>query len=355
MSLLTRFHLIPPGVKKPNGNWSLLKTDAGADYKPFLRNHVRLISESSFCEKMTSNDIWNVLVADTTGKYLIAKHPSIQFLDLSETCGLTLLSHIQASGVSEKIWVESSRAGATHFSRNDAQGRTISEVLERTLLIDSGISLKNVWGSAIAPTPELARHLALEEAFERFAIYHAWRRDPDFELKRVPLPLDLRTQVILFEWEKYSVELDCLIVENPYDICVALVRIKFKINHNSWTFYGNGIGFKLINALNKALLESVQFIPGCNIAAWERMMTSSQIVRVHEWQQNILEVEQMELEKKAAYVNYQENSLPLQIFSEQSKCKTYIHTSEECPGIFLGIVNMPNHSHWTDCRGVPIV
>jgi ribosomal protein S12 methylthiotransferase accessory factor YcaO len=147
----------------------------------------------------------------------------------------------------------------------EARNRTMCEVLERTFLAELQFPLDKTWGSAIAPTVQLAQYVAIEECLERWITYQAWARIAGFRLVKISIDdfasLDF-LQAILFEWERYGAKLELFLANNPYNLPVVLVRIQFLIGGKQWTFFSNGIGNSLSLALIKAFLESIQFVPG---------------------------------------------------------------------------------------------
>lgn len=109
-ALLTRFKLSPPGIKRLNGTWSLLKVNPSSNYGDFLSQHAREILNSENNRHSNSNRKWSDVLSTDVAKYLYSRHPKLQFLNFSEQCDLTITTHIQAIGTKEFPSHES-----THF------------------------------------------------------------------------------------------------------------------------------------------------------------------------------------------------------------------------------------------------
>ncbi len=360
-ALLTRFKLLPPGVKRPDGSWSLLKVNVDSNYTPFLAQHADTILNSKEKKLCNSTLDWNDIASPHVAKYLLSKHPQIQFLDFSEPCNLTILTHIQAAGITEKYWLgKKSTAGSSHFIKSEARNRTICEVLERTALSELQLPLNKIWGSAVAPSHKLAELKAIEESLERWITYHAWSKTAEYRF--FPLSVDDFSysgiiRAALFEWERYKAQINIFLVVNPYNIPVILVQIQTYAYNKLWTFFSNGIGSTLSQALIKALLESIQFVPGKHSSSWlEEIQTSSQSCRLLEWRQlggeeqkyNFTNHINKDFENEELYYHSLLNML------DYFNGEIIIYPFQDCPELHLGCSYIPSILNWSDHKGIPI-
>jgi hypothetical protein len=363
-ALLTRFKLFPPGVKRLDGSWGLINVEKKLDYTNFISSYANETLKVEGNKNTLSSNIWDVISSPEVGKYLSHRHPNLQFLDFSESCNLILLTHIQAIGMEEKHWIGKGRAGSSHFFKTEARNRTIIEILERTLLSEFKIFTNTIWGSAVAPTLKLAKYYALEEALERWIIYNSWIRTANFKLLKV-FTDDFSSlsliQSCLFEWEKYGAKIDILIAVNPYKLNVVLIKIKIIINQKPWIFFSNGSGNSLTQAIQKALLESIQFVPGRKAVAWNEKLTnqSYQINRLDEWQTISINFDNHPINKVS--IDFTTNQqiddhinhvLNLGDFLEIDTISTPI---DACLGIYLGYARLSFIEHWSTFKGIPIV
>lgn len=350
--LLTRFNLSPPGVRCQDGSWKLLKTNN--DPKNSIVQYVHSLANSNeICDRSVIDD-WSSISSKEVAVYLHSRHPDIRFLDLSECCDLTILSQIQAAGINEHHWLGHGRAGSTHFNKANARARTISEVLERTLLSECQIPLNEIWGSAVAPTAQLARQLSSLECLERWITYNAWQGMPSFQFLKIATnalasPL---TEIALFEWKIYQPNIDVFVIENPYQLPVVLLKIDLIIQSKRWTFFTNGIDTSLETALEKALLESIQYIPGKDISAWHALLTesSSKVHRVSEWQSCQIISNHCPIKLCPNYTI--SHSLDDIMASIQGSIEVY--SIPECPNVFLGYASLHNQKNWSSYTGIPI-
>ncbi len=362
-ALLTRFKLLPPGIKKPNGSWMLLNVKQDTNYTDFLAHQANEIIQTNSVENDPSILNWDLLFTSEVAQYLISRHPKLQFVDLSEYCELTLFTHIQACGMEETRYVCGSNPGASHFFKQEARNRTISEVLERTLLLELKMPLDKIWGSAIAPCSKLSEHHAIEECIERWITYLAFSKTDNSYFVKInisEIPANDTVKGILFEWEKYEACVDAFSIRNSFGVPIILIRIQVIIQKKLWTFYSNGSGKTFLSAIIKALLESLQYVPGRYPEAWIKKILQNSVhnSRLIDWQHFSLE---FELKNEHTYYLLKETSMCFESYNALL-LKSFSHlggriiseTFNECPGINLSCAYIPDHLNWSDYKGVPI-
>lgn len=362
VALLTRLNLSPPGVKRLNDNWSLLKTNNNnSKYEDFLAQLANKIMQEEKEQKNSFENMWLKISSSEIGKYILSRHPQIQFLDFSEYCDLILITHIQAVGIEKKYWTGKSRAGSSQFTKIDAKNRTISEVLERTFISEFQLSLDKIWGSAIAPTEVFAKLYAAEECLERWITYQACLNKNGFKLIKTTLS-DFYSfdfiQAIYFEWEKYNGKINIFSAENPYKLNVILVKVEVTIDGKCWVFYSNGIGNTPFQAIRKALLESIQFIPGKNEKLWLEELEKQSTDRLKEWQYCELNFDdKIKKDLRSGWTVWNDKQSYLKHILEIIKIVNgdiFIRSSSECQGIYFGYVHLSNEQNWDDYKGIPI-
>ena len=285
-------------------------------------------------------------------KYLYSRHPKLQFLNFSEQCDLTIITHIQATGTNDLLMVGNSSAGSSQFTKNEARNRTICEVLERTALKELHIPTDKIWGSAVAPTIQLAKLLAIEECIERWITHKAFLNIANYNFNKInmqTLPQNGFVETILFEWEQYEAQIDTFAVTNPYNISVILIRIEVLVNDTNWTFFSNGIGNDYTQALMKAFLESIQFVPGKKAPNWSELKIENK--RLNEWKTIELEfIENIVLYDPITNDVYY--NLLSHIFNE-IQGNINVCQIPECDNIYLGYANL-HSQNWSQFKGIPI-
>ncbi|MBS0621920.1 MAG: hypothetical protein JSR80_03055 [Verrucomicrobia bacterium] len=364
-ALLTRLHLLPQGVKYPDGSWRLVQPTHGSPCSSDLLAQQASNAPNFFVKHSAeSRENWEQISSAEVVRYLRTRHPQLQFFDFSERCDLLLITYIQAIGTSSSYWI-GGHAGASHFIKSEAKNRAISEVMERTVLAELKVPLSIVWGSGVAPHQELAQLKAIEEGLERWITYNAWVQSAGFhfyEVSRHDFATSSLAEMVLFEWGKYSPEISYFIIENPYFIPVVLVRIRVSVADCEWCFFGNGIGDIFLHALNKSLLETLQFIPGKEQLSWllKAIETKSSDARIADWK--ITNIDLIKNKKSNLVAKEKcENLISQDMYAKQgleilNKIGGYVeaYSVGECPGIYLACAYLPGKKHWSDYKGVPI-
>lgn len=298
----------------------------------------------------------NISYVDVTN-YLKNYHPNIQFHDDSNARDLIFFSLIQAQSMNPTYW-KGGHASSIQTSREDARNRTISKVLERTVL--SSIK-QNILASAVAPTPELAIFLAKIEALERFIMMSWWMENRSNYISENITPYLDQNQKYLFEaisyeWDPYQANIQCVKVENPFHLDVVLAVVDAYIQGKQWRFYGNGLHEDLITAAEKALLETLQFVPGSDSSAWAELETSENEneKRIFSWATYLkphLFVTKGKIIKGQRFDSNIFNDKIASIF-EYLNLKASLVELKDCTNFFAAYVSYP--VDWRKIIGLPI-
>lgn len=360
-AVLTRFKLFPPGIKKTNGNWILLNANEDASYVDFLAHQAKQQITKVVIEERSQ--AWNLMSTPAVAEYLLLRHPNLQFIDFSEQLGLTLFTHIQVRGMSAMPYSCVSVPGSSRWFKHDARNRTISEMLERSAIVEMDLPQEGMWGSAVAPSIESSRHHAIEECVERWMTYLAFSRtDECFFLKVNIEQIEVNGVIegVIFEWEKYEANIDVFTVCGSFTIPIVLVRVQLVVEQRKLTFYGNGLGGSFLEALTEALLETIQFIPGKSPAEWMIQLIEDQFIdsRINAWQIVPLHFEindkiSHEVVKKFSLDDDQYKTILLAIFNGLNG-NVITKDFMEIPGMSISCSYLSSKMNWNNLRGIPI-
>ena len=130
------------------------------------------------------------------------------------------------------------------------------------------------------------------------------------------------------------------------------MKIKLTVRNKKWVFFANGIGPSLESAVEKAFLESIQYVPGSDEGTWEDMMaaSASRVHRLKEWKNCPLVVSEGSFQRNQKDIapEYLEEVL-LRIGG-----KVEVSSIQDCPNVFLGSAKIDSRKNWNSYTGVPI-
>lgn len=359
--VLSKIESQPFGIALNNGAWKLLKQksnylDCNIE-EEVLKAIEQLCSneaekENCFHEPLGSNTLsWNKLISPKIASFIKKYHPCLQLEDISQPLGMTLFTHIIVKNINYSNWY-GGIAGSVHFAFEQAKMRTISEILERTYL--SQKLSDNIWSSAVATSPERAESNAKFEALERWIITRFWLNTNEYEIVQC---LDLTEsdlfQAVAFEWMPFSKLINSFTIRNPFGIPVVLTQVQVVINQQLWFFYGNGSGENLQEAVEKGLMETLQFIPRKDTQFYVELINSQDPAkkRVQEWSNS----NRLKNDLSSIRINHSIPRITNNILdSAFTEANFTIHVEEitECPGIFIAYST--HNENWNSISGVPI-
>jgi len=294
------------------------------------------------------------LATQQVASFIKKYHPNLQIEDISLPLGLTLFTHIMAKNINYSHWY-GGNAGSVHFGFDQAKMRTVSEILERTYLSQKLVS--NIWSSAIAISQELAESNAKFEALERWIITRFWLKTDECEIAQC---LDLNDsnlfQAVAFEWKLFNAEINSFPIKNPFKIPVVITRIEVQLNQQPWIFYGNGCAENLLEAAEKGLMETLQFLPRKAPEFYAELISSQDLAkkRVREWSQ----LNRFNINLPSILSNHSTFPVATNVFNAinqafiETDFSMHVEELAECPGIFIAYTT--HNENWNAIPGVPI-
>jgi len=354
----------PFAIALENGAWKLLKQKLNSIDNNLQEAALKTIEQLCIGEVEKENNFQhlscpilssqNKLVTPQVGNFIKKYHPNLQLEDISLPLELTLFTHIVAKNINNSHWY-GGNAGSVHFGFDQAKIRTICEILERTYLSQKFVS--NIWSSAVAVSQKQAETNAKFEALERWIITRFWLKTDKHKAVQC---LDLRDsnlfQAVTFEWERYNAKINCFSIINPFGIPVVLARIEVQLNQQLWIFYGNGCSENLLEAAEKGLMETLQFLPRKNPEFYVELINSQDPAkkRVRDWSQLC----RFKSDLPSILNNY--STLPVatnvsEAINEafiEADFKMHIEELAECPGIFIAYTT--HKENWNTISGIPI-
>jgi hypothetical protein len=365
-NLLSRISSKECGFLKNDGSWTLIKSRNEQDISiDLFKGHITKYLTEWSEDKNNPSHISDLteynkkILNGELSAYVNKFHPGIKLLDISNLSRLCVFTYIIASNIDQNNWI-GGNSGSVQFKREDAVLRTLFEIVERTELKRNHIDLSNIWGSSVTSLSSFSSFKAEEEALERFITFNTWNLEPGYFYIQIPISeilLSDRLKSILYEWKKYSANLEFYFLKNPFKINVVLIKIQICCTDSCLFFYSNGIGENLLLALEKALLESLQFVQADKI--FKKEMTENPInSRILDWQKFKFTVElgtniekECSLKNINSVNNYKEliNSIFRHIGGETITLKVL-----ETHNLFLGYSRFFLNKCWYSYKGIPI-
>ncbi len=271
-SILSKVDQPSYGIRQIDGSWKIL-SKVGDSQDLFTTLEKLILNTQTKKYKIKNNNVdYEKLISGDVANYLSKYHPHLKFVDVSISRDFILFSQIQAQNINPNHW-KGGNAGSVHFDSESAKRKAIAEAIERTAL---SYLEEIIWASAVAPNYEQAELNAKFEAIERWVTMEWWQENPIFKISEDIIPYLPQNQkqlfnAILFEWEPYHAHVRCLKIFNPFGLEIVLAIVDAFVGERRWRFYGNGLDKHLFKALEKACVETLQFIPGPDSQMWAEL------------------------------------------------------------------------------------